>query len=448
LEKIKLFLFNTIIIVIGSIVLRVIGIYFGVYVSNRIGTELVGVFGLVMSVYMFGITLATSGINLASTRVISEELALGNTHNINKVTKKCIYISLISGIVTSFIFYINCDFIVSKCLHNRIDKTVIYVLCLALPLISMSSAINGYFSALRKMYKNVISQFVEQITRVFVSAFLLSLFLPKSINYACFSLILGDLISEIASFLYIYILYVLDAKKNISLPGGTVLVADVSPLAGLSLEKRIFRISIPVAITSYLRSGLNTLKQIIIPSSLEKSGLNCADSFSKYGIINIMCMPIITFPDVLIRSFSNLLIPEFSRYHVKKDYKSIRKFTLLLLFITSLLSILIALFLYVFSDNLALMLYKDSSIGLYIKILALIAPFIYIDSIVDNILRGLDAQVGVMVINIIDLIFTLSFIYFAVPLLGIKGYIYSIFISELLNFFISMFQLIKVVYLK
>lgn len=37
-----------------------------------------GVFGLIMSVYLFGITLATSGINLAVTRVISEELALDN----------------------------------------------------------------------------------------------------------------------------------------------------------------------------------------------------------------------------------------------------------------------------------------------------------------------------------------------------------------------------------
>ena len=51
-----------------------------------------GIFGLIMSVYLFGITLATSGINLAVTRVISEELALDNPGGVKKIMKKCLYI--------------------------------------------------------------------------------------------------------------------------------------------------------------------------------------------------------------------------------------------------------------------------------------------------------------------------------------------------------------------
>lgn len=85
-------------------------------------------------------------------------------------------------------------------------------------------------------------------------------------------------------------------------------------------------------------------------------------------------------------------------------------------------------------------------VGLYIKILSPLATFIYVDTVVDSILRGLDAQVGVMVINILDLVISVSFIYFCVPKLGLLGYLISIYISEILNFTISLFQLIKIVY--
>ncbi len=75
MNKIKIFLLNTLILLISSILLQVIGIFFNIYVSNKANEEALGIFSLIMSVYLFGITLASSGINIASTRVISEELA-------------------------------------------------------------------------------------------------------------------------------------------------------------------------------------------------------------------------------------------------------------------------------------------------------------------------------------------------------------------------------------
>lgn len=40
--------------------MRLIGMSFGIYLSRKVGEEAVGVFGLIMSVYMFSITIATS----------------------------------------------------------------------------------------------------------------------------------------------------------------------------------------------------------------------------------------------------------------------------------------------------------------------------------------------------------------------------------------------------
>ena len=69
-------------------------------------------------------------------------------------------------------------------------------------------------------------------------------------------------------------------------------------------------------------------------------------------------------------------------------------------------------------------------------------PFMYVDIVVDNILKGLDAQVNVLFINIIDLLVSISFIFFFVPVFGIKGFIASIFASEILNFALSLKKLL------
>lgn len=132
--------------------------FFNVYISNKIGQEALGIFQLILSVYMFGITFACSGINIAATKIIAEELATGNETSVKQVTKTCIFISLITGILASCILCLFSDFIILNCLHNKVSYHILYLICIALPFISMSSAINGYFTAMRKAYKNAIRQ--------------------------------------------------------------------------------------------------------------------------------------------------------------------------------------------------------------------------------------------------------------------------------------------------
>lgn len=439
MKRFKFFIFNTSFLIITSLIFRGIDIYFTGYISKKVGTEQMGIFGLIMSVYLFGITLATSGINLAVTRVISEELALDNLGGVRKVMKKCLYITLITSISTSLIFWVNADFIVEKCLHNKVGTSVVHLVCLALPLIAMSSAISGYFAGVRRIYKNAIGQFIEHVAKVIITAFIINIYLPYGLDYACFALILGDVFSELVSFSYIYIVYLLDKRKYNNSP--ELAKHD-------NYTHRIVRISIPIAITSYIRSGLSTFKQLIIPSSLERSGINCSESLSKYGIINGMALPIIMFPDILVKSFASLLIPEFARYNAKKDYKRTKQMTTILLFLIGGAAVCLTIILFIFSDFLANLIYKDLSVARYIRILAPLATFIYMDTVVDSILRGLDAQVGVMIINILDLALSTSFIYFCVPKLGLIGYLISIYMSEVLNFIVSLFQLIKIVYFR
>lgn len=316
MKVLKVFILNTIILLLSSVILQIINMFFSIYISNTIGEEAVGVFTLVMSVYMFGITLASAGINISATRVVSEELASNNELGAKKAAQRCVLFSLLFGLSASVIFFVSADFITIHCLHNKISKNVIYLICIALPFISMSSAVNGYFTAVRRVYKNALAKFFEEFVKILFTAILLKSLMPDDINYACYALILADVISEVTSFAQLYFLYIRDKKGSLS----ESRYRDLD-----SYNKRILRITIPVALTSYLRSGLSTIKQLIIPSSLQKSGMNSSNSLIAYGIVNGMAMPVIMFPVILITSFSGLLIPEFSRFHTQGKNKKNKK---------------------------------------------------------------------------------------------------------------------------
>lgn len=375
MKVLKVFILNTIILLLSSVILQIINMFFSIYISNTIGEEAVGVFTLVMSVYMFGITLASAGINISATRVVSEELASNNELGAKKAAQRCVLFSLLFGLSASVIFFVSADFITIHCLHNKISKNVIYLICIALPFISMSSAVNGYFTAVRRVYKNALAKFFEEFVKILFTAILLKSLMPDDINYACYALILADVISEVTSFAQLYFLYFRDKKGSLS----ESRYRDLD-----SYNKRILRITIPVALTSYLRSGLSTIKQLIIPSSLQKSGMNSSNSLIAYGIVNGMAMPVIMFPVILVTSFSGLLIPEFSRFNAQGKNKKIRSLSILILSCTLIFSVLVAIAIFMLSDEISTIIYHKSEIAKYIRILSPLIVIMYLDIVIDR----------------------------------------------------------------
>ena len=423
---------NGTILTITNLLMKFAVLIFNIYISNQIGAEAVGVFSLVMTVYLFFITVATSGLNIAVTVIVSEKFAINKEKTGIKAIRTCIFFSLLLGITASILILLFSNFITTNCLHNMVSSKPLFYIAIGLPFIAMSSCISSYFTSVRKAYKNAITQIFEFTIKMIATIILLKINITKGVEYICIALIIADVISEICSFTLIFILYIIDIKLK-----------KLNDVRSFGQKLNILKIAFPVAFTSYIRSGLSTLKQLIIPTQLEKSGLSCSNALSKYGIINGMVMPIVTFPTVLIYSYSMLLIPEFSTYVAQKNYKAINYISNKIFKFTCAFSVCICSIFLFFSNELGLVIYNNLESGYYFKLLAPLVFFIYMDNIIDSILKGLNKQFGVMCCNILDLSITTCFIYFLLPIYGINGYIISIFISELLNFSVSLFQMIK-----
>lgn len=108
---------------------------------------------------------------------------------------------------------------------------------------------------------------------------------------------------------------------------------------------------------------------------------------------------------------------------------------------TSIFSVLVMGIFFFFANDISLAIYNNIEVGKWIKILSFLVIFMYIDNIVDGMLKGINEHVSVMLCNILDLVVTILIIFFVVPILGMEGYILSIFVSELLNFSVSLYQL-------
>lgn len=437
MRKLKLFIINGLALSVISIFLQLLGVSFGVYISNRIGHEAVGLYQLLMSTYSFGITLALSGINLACVRIVSEEMAKNNLPNLKFVVRKCLLYSICFGSLAFLIFCAFANYISFYILHEKISSFAIYIMAISFPFASICSCLSGYFSAVRHIIKSAAIQIVEQLFKILLITYMLNKLFDFSINSACCLIVLGSSIAEGITCLLMFIAYIIDRKK-------LCLKNLTSPNRSTNITRRIFKISMPISSATYIKSGLTTLKQIIIPLKLEASGLSCNSALANYGMVNGMVFPIILFPSIFLSSFSGLLIPEFSSFNVRGKNDVIQNSISRILKYTMIFSFFIIGVFFCFSEELSILIYNNKDISKYIKILAPVIIFMYLDSIVDGILKGLDKQVSVMIINIIDLVSSILLISFLVPLYGIFGYLIVIFISEILNCVLSMLVLTNV----
>lgn len=431
MKFIKNFLVNGIVLSAVSVILRFADVAFNAYISRHIGTEGTGIFQLIISTYIIGINVAVSGIGLASTRLVAEELACGNELGAKSAVKRCLVYASFFGTTAFLLLFYSAPFISVHFLKNKITEIPLKILALSLPFVAVSSVLSGYFMAVRRSVKTASGQVLENFSRMAIIIFLLSRVMPEGLIYSFISLGLGSVISEVLSFLWLMALYLHDKRRYVNLRKSN------------DLTSRMLSISLPVAVSSYLKSGLSGLKHMMIPIWLAKSGIGSHSALSAYGMIHGMAIPLMMFPSAIITAFSSLIIPEVARLFVKNNTEGIKKAISVIFKITLAFAIGVFGILVCYSNGLGMSVYKKAEVGGYLRILAPLTVIMYFDEVVDGLLKGINRQLSVVRINIIDTVTCIFLITVLLPRFGVKGYITMVYISELLNGFLSIGCLIR-----
>lgn len=431
--KKRAFIFNAAVLSCTGLLSRAMGIIFRIYMSNSVGAEAIGLYQIIATVYFFCATLATSGISLSITRLVSEEIAKGNLSKVRYIIRYCVIISLVISSISGCALYVGSSYISVHILHDIRTQIPLKILAPSLPFMALSACFRGYFYAVRQIIKTASEQLLEQIIEVSVFAFLIRFMGSSSVELACCYIVAGTTAAEVISFFYSMTLYYLDIRNKYT-------NIDRYP----NILKKILSISVPVTASSCLRSALNTIENILIPSGLIRYGSSSKDSLSSYGMLSGMVFPVLCFPSVVLFSLSTLLIPELSEANAIKDKKNINNISTKIFGMTFMFSILMSGVLMFLPQEISGLVYIDQRPSVYIRIFAPLVPLIYLDSMVDGMLKGLNEQLHYMSYNLIDASVRVIFIYFLLPIKGINGLIIVMFISTILNSSLSVLRVIKV----
>ena len=436
LSKLRNFAVNAGILTATSLSLGIVGVAYNAWLTRNLGSTGMGLFSLMMAVYRFAVTFACSGSGLAATRLVAEENARKNGFAASFAMNKTLLYSLFFGISGGILLWIFSDFAAVSMVSDMRAAKPFRILAFSLPFVGVSAALSGYFTAVTRVFSSSAAQIFEQLSQMAFTVAVFAVMKPKDIGEACVLVAAGSTVSEALAFLLHYILYKTDLRR-FPFSGG-------EKIEGFSIWKRIVEIALPVGASAVLRSALSTVKHLLVPVSLIKSGMSNEAALSEYGIVGGMVLPVLMFPCAFLLGFSNLLVPEITRCKTLDQNEKIEKIMGFVFRLTLMFAIAVAAVLICWSEDFAVLLYNEPAAGTAIRALAPIVTVMYLDSAVDGILKGLGEQVAVVRYNVYDTAMCVGLVYTLVPLFGTAGYLTTIVISEVFNMALSASRLVSV----
>ena len=205
---------NALILVATALVMRGVSLAFNAYVTREIGAEGMGLFALSMSVYGFAVTFATSGINLAVTRLVAEAIGECDTSRVRPILLRAVGYALFFGGIASAALFFFARPLGVNILRDARTVPSLRLLSVSLVPIALSSVFSGYFTAVRRVSRGAAAQFFEQGVKIAFVISTLSFFVPSGIEYACLSVALGGVVAEFGSLSLNLILFLTDKRRN------------------------------------------------------------------------------------------------------------------------------------------------------------------------------------------------------------------------------------------
>ena len=442
MNRFKKFIFSGLIVTVVSLLVRAVSVSFNVYLSNKIGAVAMGIFTLISTVYGFAVTVATSGIGLATTKLVAEASNESEKKSsaVRCTVQKCVVYALCFSTLATILLLTLSPWIGKHILHEPLTVKPLQAMAFTLVPLSLSSVLSGYFIGVRRVYKNAAVVIVGQAVRIFGCVFLFAIFGAEDVESACLAIALGAVAAEAIS-LFLQFLFYLAESPDL---GDKPIVA----CEARTVKKKLLSTALPVAFSAYVRSALVTIEHLLIPWGLERSGASRDVSLAAYGTVHSMVFPLVLFPSAISGSFAGLLVPEIAEAHSKGDDARIERIIERVFATVLIFSIGTAGIFACFSEELARVIYPEANAAKFIFIIAPLVPVMYLDTSVDSILKGLGEQVYCMGVNIADAMLSVILVWMLLPALGIYGYIVTVYFTELVNATLSIARLLRVTKIK
>ncbi len=426
----KTILHHTFLLTLANLALRSVSLLFQVYLADRVGAAGMGKMQLILTAGFFAMTLGSSGVRVASMNLTAREYGRGNLPGMKNVIKACLAYSGVLSVVAASLLWGLAPWIAATFVKDTTVVPAIGILAANLPAACLVSVLSGYFTARGKIRSLVIIEVAERLISIGVTVLLLCFWAGDSSLRICCSVIGGSAFSTLLSLVWMLILLCRELRTI--------------PTEKAPCLRPLLQLCVPLALSDYLRSGLSTLEQFLIPRGLSKTGSAYDTSMADYGTISGMVFPVLMFPAAVFFSLADLLVPELSGCRVRGQWLRIRHIVTQSLHIGTVFSALVAGIMYILAEPLCRMLYSSETAGRYLQTFSPLILILYLDALTDGMLKGLGEQVASVRYNTITAALDVLFLYLLLPRWGIGGFFFSFTVTHIINFALSLGRLSKV----
>ena len=415
----------------AGLVLRVLGMGFRVVLAAALGSEGMGLYQLILALYMVFVSFATAGVNVASARLAAQSLARGN--GMAETLRGLVFTALCFGAAAMLAQSVLAGPCARLLLHDARAETALLILAPSLPFMAVSGAVRGCFLAARRVQPNITAQLIEQLVRMAVAVAGLRALAGWGAGYGCAAVLLGNTVSEAVS-CGIMLAFAARTPEFAPRPGGAL-----HPYT----QKELNEILWPVEGSRLLASALQAAESSLIPYTLALYTGSRAEAVAQYGALKGMALPLLFFPFSVLGALSGLLMPEITRTHTKGDAAATRRLVYTMLRLTGGFSLLAGVGFVLLGRPLAQYLYQDADVGRYVQVLGFVAPFMYLESMVDGVLKGLGEQLASFRYSLLDSALRITAIWLLLPRYGMAGFLGVMIASNLLTFGLNLCRMLK-----
>lgn len=413
----------------ANLLMRGVSMLFQVYLTARVGAAGVGLLQLILSVNLFAVTLGTSGLRVAALYLSAEAYGLRRYGGVRQAMVWCLTAGLLLSALVGGAMMAFAEPLALSVVGDLRAVLSLRLLGLTLPLSCLSMILSGCFTACGQVRTLVAVEVGDKAATVVLTMLLLQQGIAGDLAHACAAIVGGNALAAVGS---VAVLLGLLRRWLGKLDGGGAMP---------DMGRRLLGIAGPVAVSDYLRSGLGTLEQFLIPWGLGRFGGSHIQAMADYGVIHGMVFPVLMFPCTVLYAVADVLVPELARCRAEENQRRIRHVAGRCLRQGFLYAAAVAAVLWLLAMPLGQLLYHSDDAGRYLRLFAPAVVMLYLDCLVDGMHKGLGQQVYTVRVNTLTSILDVALLYLLLPRWGIAGYYVSFWVSHGVNFYLSIRRL-------
>ena len=326
------FVKGALITTLGIVIAKILGILYVIPFHAIIGDEGGALYGYAYTIYTLFVSLASAGIPLAISKLVSEYQTMGYYRAKRRVFLLGRKLAILTGFISFIIILITAPLLAKAVLGNVVggntikDVTfVIRVIGTAILIVPTLSIYRGYFEGHRLFSAPSISQVLEQITRVLIiilgSYMAIKVFkidLTKAVGIALFGATFGAIVSY---------MYLVDKRfKNREVFTEKIRIVNEPKISNKVIYKKILYYAIPFIMIDVFKALYNYVDMFTVVKGLVNyANFSAVDAETVYSMLSTWANK---FNMILLAISTGVvvsLIPNLTESIVKKEHFQIEK---------------------------------------------------------------------------------------------------------------------------